>query len=666
MTRIPPLRLLTPEVTGAAAALPGPAQPPAAQPAAPAAAPAVAPKAASDALAVSGTRPLAAMQDQLSSVQSGLSAPTMSPAEIRRLLNGPRTLSKVAGLIEREPRLAQNFARPGGGEILNLLRSASVRPLKEAEVKTLQRYLIGDGARIAYKGHSTGVDGDYGKLTHNALVNLLAKPLPAQPEAPAKPAEQPIDQAPAKPVEKPAQPTLEEIPEAPADPEAEDTVPTATLLARLSEPGQSLAQMAATIQRLPDGERDKLLSLSKNGARLGSLLAEAAARPLNKTELKALQGLLVEAGQSLKYPGHATGIDGNFGERSRQALAKVVTGLVSGKDPASLQPYPQYERMLSDGLLDMTVAVGFDEATAQYAGAHHAEEKKVLEGLASRGFVRNDAKARELLQAAGNESKADYAALYVKENIDSHDGKPVHAVVRVILAGDGDKGAANRQAAIEAMSQSDVFAYGGHGRYGNGPDFDRNFKVTVDWNGVANAPAEGKVVYEDYYALKDLLGKSDAAAISRLRELEAQGRVTIDASNDGNIRMSESNPHAWEFGAQLMDRALKGVSNTLSDEIKGNKYKLWLFEACRTRDYVTPIRQEARSNTGLNSNNLDLFTTEQMMYWQNTGTSLLTLLDGVAAKESASDLVARLRSANPEQAAAPTHSRHGFEDNQYK
>ncbi|MBC7896429.1 MAG: amidohydrolase family protein, partial [Cytophagaceae bacterium] len=111
-------------------------------------------------------------------------------------------------------------------------------------------------------------------------------------------------------------------------------------------------------------------------------------------------------------------------------------------------------------------------------------------------------KAAALRQAAGRPKSTTRGMWFVKENVGTSAGKPVHAVVRVIspeaeALGDGSQA---RAAALEGMEQGDVFEYGGHARYGTGPDFDRNYRFTVDWDklpriaaltarsGVANTP----------------------------------------------------------------------------------------------------------------------------------------------------------------------------------
>lgn len=664
MTRIPPLNTLvgeTPKAADSTSARPVPARPEA---------PLATTVSLGDTVQSSGTQAAPALQSGLKSVQSQLAAdpPPLTGAEIRRLLNGPATLSKMQSLLQRDPALKQNLAAAGGEPLLKLIDTASRRPLSQDEVKALQRTLIEQThANIAYRGNSTGIDGNYGKLTHGAMLNLLARS--AASTTPVAPPAQPS----ATPPNPDETAPVSEIPGPEAPPEADtdnEPIKVAELLSRLQQPNQSLETMAALIQQLPDTEREKLTTLNTKGSdsnNLGALIAEAAVRPLNKNEKMALQSLLGQAGEKLGYPGNPTGVDGNFGSRSQTALVRVVSKLLTGQAPVPAQPMPRYDRMLADHLLDMTMAIGFDEGTYQYAGANTFEEKKVEAALAQRGFVHDDAKAKELLKAAGKEVQAGYTALYVKENVDTHDGQPVHAVVRLIESGDGTHGAASRQAAIEGMNQSDVFAYGGHGRYGNGPDFDRNFTVTVDWDGVANAPASGKVVYKDYEQLKELLGHSDAEAIKKLQSLEKAGKITVEAFNDGNIRMNEAPLHSAEFGSGLTHRALEQKPNSLAQEIKGDQYKLWLFEACRTRDFVAPIRHQGQSSPALNAQNLDLLTTEQVMYWENTGASMLALLDGVMAKDSAPALADRLRAVNPDQSKnGPTHSLHGFEDNPRK
>ena len=575
---------------------------------------------------------------------------------------GQRTHQALLALLNQELVSASTPSAPaaespatyqGPGEVLNHLSVSERQAIQKqhpqvyqlltqgrltaTEVKQLQQALVDAGHDLSYRGHATGVDGDFGKRSKAALnafvAELQSAASPTVPELPAEP----------------------EVPQLPTPPETPDSA-VAQPTFRVED---SLNQLAKQALDLPAEQRERLPQ------DLQDALRQIAAGDQSQSTAKALQQALVDMGQKLNYPGHSTGIDGQPGQRTRQALVNVAESAVTGQAAAVTKagPFPHYDRMLEDNLLDMTLAIGYDEGSDRYASAHIFEQRKMLSELADRGFVRNDAKALELLKAAGQDLKADYTALYVKENISEKDGKPVHAIVRVIHAGDGTQGAEKRAAAIESMNQSDVFMYGGHARYGTGIDFDRNFTVTIDWNGVKNAPASGKVTYRDYGELKDLLG-GNAQANQWLSRLEQQGKIEIEGSNAGNVRMSEKDLHRAEFGSRLMNKALEGVENTLSEEIQGDRYRLWLFNGCRTVDYMPSIQAEGRENpTALGSKNLDIMTTEQTLYWQNISASLMSFLDGVMAEDGTPDLMQRMEQANPQQASRATHSVHGFADN---
>lgn len=687
-----------------------------------------------DAPVVAGVPQDKGLQDAHQQVSSQLASPAgLSSDDLQRLLKSPTQRRQISRVLQQAPALKQAFLqREGGAEVLNLLQQ---RTLSSAQTRQIQSFLAQhSGASLAYPGHATGIDGQYGTRTQQALLSFLTQALdqpaaatPATPEAPARTGpgavlntlsasqrQQLQAQAPevyallqkgpltatenrqlqqalvdaghdlsypghptgvdgdfgprsraalaswaqqhsqvAEEPATPAQPTQPTTP--PAEPEAPVAPPAAKPSLSAETPLNRLAQQ---VLDLPADTQAKLPTA------LQEALRQVAGGDTSKPTAKALQQALVDMGQKLNYPGHATGVDGQPGQRTRQALVNVVESAITGKAAAVQKsgPFPHYDRMLDDNLLDMTLAIGYDEGTDVYASAHTFEQRKMLDALADRGFVRDDAKALALLKAAGQDLQADYTALYVKENVSEKDGKPVHAIVRVIHAGDGTQGAEKRAAAIEAMNQSDVFMYGGHARYGTGMDFDRNFTVTIDWNGVPNAPAQGKVTYKDYGALKDLLG-GNAEANQWLATLDKQGKISVEGSNDGNIRMSEKDMHRAEFGSRLMNKALEGVDNTLSEEIQGDRYRLWLFNGCRTVDYMPSIQAESRENPLLGSKNLDVMTTEQTLYWHNISNSLMQFLDGVMAQDGTPDLLGRMTGANPEQADHATHSVHGFADN---
>ncbi|MFN7135604.1 MAG: peptidoglycan-binding domain-containing protein, partial [Myxococcales bacterium] len=111
--------------------------------------------------------------------------------------------------------------------------------------------------------------------------------------------------------------------------------------------------------------------------------------------VKRLQTALMDLGYTLPQ----FGADGGFGGESRRALEQFQKdrGLaVSGRlDAATLRKldevspapganavlYPEYDQMFKDGVLDVTLGLGYDEV-----GSDLAERRKLLTGLRSRGF----------------------------------------------------------------------------------------------------------------------------------------------------------------------------------------------------------------------------------------------------------------------------------------
>lgn len=443
--------------------------------------------------------------------------------------------------------------------------------------------------------------------------------------------------------------------------------------AKVTAPGKTpLARYVYQMNHQPEA-RAEILKAPTGGAFLDALEHFQVKGRLSKADVMALQNHLVQHEKiKLSYKGHKTGIDGLYGNRTQRALelylAKNAPAEALTNPGATESPYPRYDKMFQDGVLDVTVAIGYDEPVGPWAGANIDEENKVDQQLVQRGYTADPDKVKELLQAAGREIKGNYQGLYVKENIATQNGKPVHGIVRVVKAGRADmnNGTEARNAALEAMNQSDAFLYGGHARYGSGPDFDRNYKVTIDWTDVPNAPATGKVTYDDYDGLKKLLSQqgNHAEAIAKFDELEKQGRIGFETSNAGNVIMNKQNKHPGEFGAHLMFKAVAGETPPLREQILQDSYRLWLFNGCRTEDYIKNIRQDSQVNQHLNERNLDLFFTKQTLYWHNTTANIMAFLDGVTAQDNTAGLLKRLGQANPENVSGGrTHARQGFDDN---
>lgn len=174
------------------------------------------------------------------------------------------------------------------------------------------------------------------------------------------------------------------------------------------------------------------------------------------------QNLLLRAGESLQR----YGADGQFGRETSERLTHFqqthdlpVTGAF---DVATLKalaatppPKPDYEALFKDGVLRGVMAVGYDET-----GANVNEQQEVLEGLAKRGYRLISPEERRALDL-------DPDGHFVTRTF-TREGQPARAVLELI---NPDTPHAKDRFA-QALRQQELVLYGGHGRYGSGPDFD--------------------------------------------------------------------------------------------------------------------------------------------------------------------------------------------------
>ena len=186
------------------------------------------------------------------------------------------------------------------------------------------------------------------------------------------------------------------------------------------------------------------------------------AGPEPKPTVKETQNQLLRAGFSLpRY-----GADGLFGKETASAIARFqqkhslrATGqldletlhtLASAKSPS-----PEYDALFSDGVLHAVLAVGYDEA-----GSHEVEQAELLRGLAERGYtwVTDDQRPALGLDADGK---------FLTHTLAEGD-KAVTVIIELITP-DSDEA---RARFAQALRRDELVLYGGHGRYGSGPDFD--------------------------------------------------------------------------------------------------------------------------------------------------------------------------------------------------
>jgi hypothetical protein len=395
---------------------------------------------------------------------------------------------------------------------------------------------------------------------------------------------------------------------------------------------------------------------------LASMMSSAKASTVepewSKTEAKAIQRQLRRIGL------YKLGIDGVIGKGSKAGLveafggdqwrimsaADVLAKLTAVKTPKSKADKYRYGEMFKDGVLDITIGIGFDEDENNLDAILGFEEV-----LAAREFEPNAGeRAAELYTQAGRTvEKADFGQYYVKENALMYTppvggpARPIHAVVRLVFSHDGKEGGKAAGAFKEGMAESDVAYYSGHGRYGSGPDFDRN--MTFD---LKDADGNVEQHIEDYTVLKKILAAEGKA---KGRGPWAQflwrvnnKRIEVNGDNEGNVFLNPKNKHSKEFGARLMYWNLEqkgkgaevqtGKKGPLAEKLAGEearKYRVLVFDGCRTKDYVKAVR----STKGLESGKADIAATRRSVDWGDEANTLAEFLDGIIGQQDKASLI---------------------------
>lgn len=226
------------------------------------------------------------------------------------------------------------------------------------------------------------------------------------------------------------------------------------------------------------------------------------ARGAKSTAVERMQEALVASGYQLKpvpqkEKGYArTGIDGNFGANTEAAVKKFqidhglpATGRLDratvGLLSMEAEKYPEYDKLYADGKLETTIAIGYDEGNS-----HLAEIRDVNEGLRAQGYTEIDPKTAtaDQLRAAGIEpAKVDKEVRYFTKTF-QYKGKDIKSVVTLITPSTPNA----KDKFARAVANSEVVLYGGHGRYGSGPDFD-NISSTTGNFVIGNPYAPGHV-----------------------------------------------------------------------------------------------------------------------------------------------------------------------------
>ena len=297
--------------------------------------------------------------------------------------------------------------------------------------------------------------------------------------------------------------------------------------------------------------------------------------------------------------------------------------------------------LFTDGVLDVTFGIGFIENATRNPMTDIAG--RMGTALEERGYTANGTRAAELLAAAGRPlANPGVGTFYVKENAFSYsppagESRQIHSIVRVVyndVAGEGGDAAS---AFREGMTAGDASFYIGHGRYGTGPDFDRNFIEFRLYDAAGNL----EQTLDDYTALEHTLARESRDPWQAFLARVGSGRIQVDLSNAGNLRM-ESHAHSREFGARLIQWALEqsgtpvqtGAGGQLAEGAADNpqrRYRVVAFYGCSTNSYDTALR----NTEGFGTREADVLVTNRTTSGGAEVPAFLAFLDGIAGQASA-------------------------------
>ena len=213
-----------------------------------------------------------------------------------------------------------------------------------------------------------------------------------------------------------------------------------------------------------------------------------------------VQQALVDLGFEL--PMHL--VDGQYGDETEEALRQFREqhGPSPGNqlDGATLAVLDQvapapgerhehtvdYDRLLADGRLDVTVAIGATDTTiARETGPRRYEETgRPTEDLMAERFrtwMQDQGFGLELLGWSGNEYWKMTRSITWTDAGGTQRSRQVDIWINLVIPGAG----AAREFG-QGLSQDEITIYTGHARYGSGPDFDakasphENFRIGID------------------------------------------------------------------------------------------------------------------------------------------------------------------------------------------
>jgi hypothetical protein len=288
---------------------------------------------------------------------------------------------------------------------------------------------------------------------------------------------------------------------------------------------------------------------------------------------------------------------------------------------------PRYDELFAEQLVTIMLAVGFDET-----GANRPVDTRLAAGLIERGFKLDPGAALARL-ADGKRPAPQRPATHLLARGLARDGaairstssSPSCARATAALAATRPRPSSRARTAARSPPTAATAATG-----------PAPTSTTTSPPTCSTSSGQVSSSFSDYRDLEDILrerGRSHGrTALAEYRLLVKQRRLVIRRVNSGNLAINLRNYHPGEFGAHLMVDQLKADSGVrrMSKQRFDKKYRLWLFNGCRTHDYLYNLR---KLNPQANAGGLDLVATRRLIYWSAISQTMLALVDGVCARD---------------------------------
>ncbi len=531
------------------------------------------------------------------------------------------------------PQAPQPPSPAGGGALSNPVFSgdhvletiakggALLRPgARGPAVRAVQQFLINEGHDLGRWGadgawgkqttqavkawqseNGLSADGVIGPNTLSAMDGAAAGP---SPNAEPTPSPAPTATTPAGPAT-PTTPTAPPAPTAPVVAPVQDAEQDADADADADANGGGDEGSFADFE-IPAAVSN--LNLREHGSKLNPILGGGAMLPgtQKRSEVFGVQRAVSALGHD------PNGIDGQYGDGLKGALEELQREenlLEPGQQAGHLYArtlayldlnapmHPQvlrntqinYDKLYSDKLVEFGLFVGYDEGHGGHWTADVSYARRELQGM---GFEQDNAGAEAAYAESGRPYPGAPGEYWVHNSYANYLGKSIKGVFRLTHS---DMGPDVADAYADSLRHGEVTMYSGHGRYGSGPDFDKNYTIKV--NGQVSSYEHCK------HFVKDQLGNpgaSNAALRKKLRELHAAGIIEVTGHNAGNMVMNDQDVQG-SFGSALMYLAVEnGADGSNSrerftadyNETATDNYKVWMFDGCSTSNYTSSIRRD--------------------------------------------------------------------------